>query len=293
MQVKSFVQCIQQDQLFWNMIIDMPHGNKAYLTRLRNVEFVVEAFTSRTNAEHINIGTFTPQDETHFSVVNMKDNIENTHMESELGIADDAKTKVDTRCHYNLKIVTWEQLKCTITNLNCFVLFVANHGNAAKKRSLDPLGGTPAAKTKPYLSCHLETLLTILSAPGMNKWQEEVSKQYKHLYFTILMRVQNALATWVAVCHDHENNENAATKVAPARASVFVKEFDASMSMLMSDLQMAKHSQTAGNFAMAPLTYIKFCPTPVKIEKITKNSRAIIKPPEAAAAAAAETDAAE
>lgn len=262
--MKAFVQCIQQDQKFWNMIIDMPHGNKAYLTRLKNVEFVVEAFTSRTNAEHINIGTFAPQDSTHSSVVNMKDNIEKTHLETELGIADDAKTKVDTRCHYNLKIMTWEQLKCTIANLNCFVLFIANHGNAAKKRSLT---GTPAAKTKPYLSCQLEMLMTILSAPGMNHWQEEVSKQYRHLYFTILMRVQNALATWVAVCHDHENNENAGTNVAPGRMSIFVEEFDAAMSMLMSDLQMAKHSQTAGNFAMAPLTFTKFCPAPIKIEK--------------------------
>jgi hypothetical protein len=32
MQMKSFVQCIQQDQKFWNMIIDMPLGNKAFLT---------------------------------------------------------------------------------------------------------------------------------------------------------------------------------------------------------------------------------------------------------------------
>jgi hypothetical protein len=85
MQMKSFVQCIQQDQKIWNMIIDMPHGNKAYLTCLKNVEFVVEAFTSRMNAEHINIGTFAPQDEMHFSVVNIKDNMENLHMDSELG----------------------------------------------------------------------------------------------------------------------------------------------------------------------------------------------------------------
>jgi hypothetical protein len=61
----------------------------------------------------------------------------------------------------------WEQLKCTIPNLNCFALFIANH--AAKKYSLNPLLGTPAAKTKPYLSCHLEMLLTLLSAPGINK----------------------------------------------------------------------------------------------------------------------------
>jgi hypothetical protein len=30
--------------------------------------------------------------------------------------------------------------------------------------------------------------------------------------------------------------------------------------MIMSDIQMAKHSQTAGNFAMAPMTYNKYCP---------------------------------
>jgi hypothetical protein len=30
-----------------------------------------------------------------------------------------------------------------------------------------------------YLSCYLENFLTILPAPGMNKRQEEVMKQYK------------------------------------------------------------------------------------------------------------------
>jgi hypothetical protein len=115
------------------MIVDMLHGNKAYLSHLKNVRFVVEAFTSRTNSEHINIGAFAPQDETHSSVVNMKDNIETTHMETELGIADDAKTKVNTRCHYNLKIMTWAQLKCTIANLNCFVLFSNNNVNGIPK----------------------------------------------------------------------------------------------------------------------------------------------------------------
>ena len=70
--------------------------------------------------------------------MNMKNNIENTHMEYELGIADEAKNKVDTRCHFNLKIIKWEQLEGVIANLNCFVLFVANKGNAAKKQSLNP-----------------------------------------------------------------------------------------------------------------------------------------------------------
>jgi hypothetical protein len=39
------------------------------------------------------------------------------------------------------------------------------------------------------------------------------------------------------------------------------------MSMLMSDMQMVKHSHTAGKFAMAPLTYNCFCLAPIKIEK--------------------------
>ncbi len=258
MEMKLFVQCIQQDQKFWNMIINMPLGNKAFLTRLKNVEFIVEPFTTRTNAEHINIGTFAPQDETNILVVNMKHNIKNTHMETELGIADNAKTKVDMRYHYNLKINSWEQLKCVIANLNCFVLFIANNGNAAKKRTLTL--GTITASTKPYLSCHLEQLMMILSGPGMAKWQEEVSKQYKHLYFSILMHVQNALAAWVAVCSDLENNENAGQKIAPTRSSIFMDEFEAAMSMLMTDIQMAKQLQRAGNFAMAPMTYEKFCP---------------------------------
>jgi hypothetical protein len=68
------------------MIIEMLHGNKVYPTCLKNVKSVVEAFTSRTNAEHINIRLFAPQDKMYFSVVNMKDNIKNTHMESDLEI---------------------------------------------------------------------------------------------------------------------------------------------------------------------------------------------------------------
>jgi hypothetical protein len=68
--------------------------------------FIAETFTTRTNAKHINIGTFAPQNESNISVVNMKHNIKNMHMESELGIVNNAKTKVDTFCHYNLKITT-------------------------------------------------------------------------------------------------------------------------------------------------------------------------------------------
>jgi hypothetical protein len=40
------------------MIIDMPLGNKAFLTQLKNVEFIIEPFTTRKNAEYINIDTF-------------------------------------------------------------------------------------------------------------------------------------------------------------------------------------------------------------------------------------------
>ena len=37
--------------------------------------------------------------------------------------------------------------------------------------------------------------------------------------------------------------------------------------MLLNDIQMAKHSQIAGNFAMAPLTYPKYCPIFPRFEK--------------------------
>jgi hypothetical protein len=154
-----------------------------------------------------------------------------------------------------------------IANLNCFVLFVANKGNAAKKQSLNPSLVPSAANSKLYLSCQLENLLMVLSGPGMNKWQEEVSKQYHHLHYTILIRLQNALATWVSACCDLENNENAGKNIAPICTSTFVEEFDAAMSMLLNDIMMAKHSQTAGNFAMAPMTYPKYCPVFVKSEK--------------------------
>jgi hypothetical protein len=56
-----------------------------------------------------------------------------------------------------------------------------------KKHSLNPVIALQMVGTKLYLSFHLENLLMILSAPGINKWQEEGSKQYDHLYFTILM----------------------------------------------------------------------------------------------------------
>jgi hypothetical protein len=43
------------------------------------------------------------------------------------------------------------------------------------------------------------------------------------------------------------------------------------MMMILSDLQMPKSSQTADNFAMAPLTYTKYCPVIIKYEKIYKK----------------------
>jgi hypothetical protein len=62
----------------------------------------------------------------------------------------------------------------------------------------------------------------------MNKWQEgEVSKQYKHLYFTILMCIQNTITTRVTVCSNLKNKEKAGQKIAPACSSIFVDEFEA------------------------------------------------------------------
>jgi hypothetical protein len=73
------------------------------------------------------------------------------------------------------------------------------------------------------------------------------------------------------VCLDLEKNENAGQQIAPDRSSIFVDKFDAAMTMLMSDIQMAKHSQTAGNFAMAPMTYNKFCPPLPKVQPPTMH----------------------
>jgi hypothetical protein len=75
-------------------------------------------------------------------------------------------------------------------NLNCFVLFVVNHGNATKKRSLTPMAGTPAASTKSYL----------LSCPSQAPHDDPVSSRHEQMARGGVQAVQALVFHHLDVC---------------------------------------------------------------------------------------------
>ncbi len=252
-QLRAFVITLEDKGRMQDHYIDMPPLNKACLTQMSVAGWLSQTLTSefahdRTHLTCFNLAASNKRHESHQSAVtNMNEN----HMECELGVGKDARTKIDTKALANFDITTVEELYTLLANLNAFVKFLV-----AKR---DSNGGNTY---QPWLSQWLEGVLSELTAREGRKWLEEATRQTLYLPYAIALRVQNAFALVCKAAHDIHLNEAALEGRAPDSKNRIMRDIRLSFDQIMGDLASARISNTAGPFGGAPpLTLKEHCPT--------------------------------
>ena len=252
-QLLAFSTRLQESGQIQDHFIDMPPMNKACMTQMTVAGWLSQTLTSeyaqdKTRLTCFNLAASCAKTDAHWSALN---NMNDNHMECELGVGEDSRTKIDTKALSSYDITTVAELCTLLANVNTFIKFIA-----ARK----DLGYSP--NNQPMLSGWLDQLLSEITGRDGRKWLDEATKQTPFLPYAIALRVQNAFALLCRAAHDIQLNEAACAGTPPERNVRIIRDIRMSFEQVLTDLAMARISNTAGPFGGAPpLTLKEHCPT--------------------------------
>jgi hypothetical protein len=256
-QRKNHGRVLHDTGLYWYKLVDPPLANRAFLVQVRHAAWDNEKFSSSTNKSYLCFWNQVPMDKNSSTYQNTYDNINTTHMEEELDIADAQKSLSETKVYTNFNIRSWLELQQTIANLNQLILFMVADKEG---KSIDT--------QKPYICRRLELILREMDHMDVKDWAKEALPQYPHIIFTIALKLQNLLAIWCNLASDTILNQRAAEGIPPAWSCRQRQAFDLNFENLHRAFTVVKSDNTIDGFGTAPpLCYAKLCPAPSSNEK--------------------------